>query len=616
MVPKINGLFPNRIIDYNNIPVSEEKLADSAFFKPGKVDMLLGAGVWASIVEPSIKKFKNNPLLLAQNTKLGYVVYGQTLEVSLNRSSYFLTSPNEDIRLDELLLKYWNADDIPSVRKWTPDEERAEVNFVNTFRRDCTGRFVVTIPRKLNAEPLGNSYRIAKACFLHVEKKMQRLPELKIKYKEVMDDYIRTGNMIRADPLYDPSGRVYYMPHHPINFKEDSKGKFRVVFNASAASSNGTSFNDQQRSGPKLQADLLEIFLKFRLKRFGLTADIKQMFRQVRVAQEEWNFQRVFWRDESDKPLQEYVITVVSWGMTSAGYNSVRALRQCAIDGQTQFPLGARITLNDFYFDDMLSGAHSEEELMTAKIQITSLLHTAGFELAKWASNSKTISNGDADRDRNVPLECGILGMRWNLETDKLLLKTANIPRSQSIDKITKRFVISSISKVYDPSGLVLPIIVSGKILQQKIWKEKNIDWDDELPPHLREQWYEFESNIHQLDTVEIPRWLGLHENDCLELHVFSDASEVAMGAVAYLVCRNEESVVANLVTSRSKVAPIKGLTIPCLELSAAVMAAHLAPFVKQSFQMKSINTFFWTDSTIVLQWINNRQDSSAFRCK
>lgn len=605
VVPSIGGNFPDKFIGCGAAPVPESELADPNFRHPKGVGLLVGAGVWSEITLPQIKKFRSNSKLLAQQTTLGFVVFGQSDEEGIGRCSFHMSLPsnNQDSKLDEMLVKYWNADDIPTKRKLTAEEERAEQNFINTFKRDPSGRYVVTIPRKHDARPLGNSHKLALACFMNVEKKMQKLPELKKKYKEVMDDYIKCGHMVKVEPSRRVTEETYYLPHHPINHTSNSTGKFRVVFNASAPSSNGVSFNDQQLAGPKMQSDLIDIFIKFRLKRYGMTADIKQMFRQVQIAPSEWNHQRVFWRENPSLPLQEYVITVVSWGMASAGFNSVRALRQCGIDGEAQYPRGAAIALGDFYFDDMLSGAHSEQELLKAKDEVTELLAGAGFELAKWATNSKILAQKMKNDDYDVPLECGLLGMAWNTKRDSLRLKTEKIPALTSA--LTKRAVISAIAKVYDPSGLILPVVVTGKILQQRIWRVDHLGWDDEIPEELQEQWFQFENNMRQLDQVEIPRWLGMTPGVPLELHIFTDASESAMGAVAHLVARGNDNTSIRIITSRSKVAPIKKLTIPCLELSAAVMGVKLAPFIKEALQLGSIPTYFWSDSQIVIHWIN-----------
>lgn len=244
---------------------------------------------------------------------------------------------------------------------------------------------------KQYARLLGNSISTARACFYGIEKRMLKDPSLRAKYKAVFDDYRELRHMVLAPEKPKDDAESYYLPHHPIN-TTDGKGKFRVVFNASAATTTGVSYNEQQLAGPKLQDDLISIFLRFRAKRFGMTADIRQMFRQVDITPEQWNFQRLLWRDAPSDKLREYVITVVCWGQASAGFNAVRAVRQCAVDEQHNYPTGARIAMSDCYYDDLLSGANTEAELCDAYHQVAWLLRSGGFELAKWATNSTALA--------------------------------------------------------------------------------------------------------------------------------------------------------------------------------------------------------------------------------
>lgn len=605
VVPKIKGVFPDQHLG----PAVMEscQLADPSYNQPESVQLLLGIGVWAQILLSKIQRFAASPFVIGQETKFGYVIFGQLGSSGRGARSFMYhvatKQQEEDSKLDQMLLKYWNADKIPLQRVRTPEEERAELNFITTHRRDENGRFIVTIPRKIHYPALANSFNIAKACFMNVEKKMQRYPELKAKYKEVFADYLQSGHMIEVAPIYDNLDQAYYLPHHPINYDPaKAKGKFRVVFNASAPSSNGVSFNDQQLKGPKLQSDLVEIFMRFRLWRFAMTADIKAMFRQVRVDESEYNFQRILYREEPHLPLKQYAITVVSWGMTSAGFNAVRALRQCAVDGTENYPTAASIVLNDFYFDDLLTGAHSQMELAKRQKEVSDLLQTGGFDLTKYCSNSDVLSTQINSSGCEVPLECGVLGLKWDTKEDALCLNTSKYVSIS--DKITKRKVLSAISKIYDPSGLILPVIVTGKIIQQKLWKA-GLDWDDELTPSLRQEWLSYENSIFDLKGIKIQRWTGVCEGDSLELHVFSDASESAKGTCVYLVSRRGQTVTANLITSRSQVAPIKKVTLPRLELSAAEIGAQLAKFVIAALRLENVPVFYWSDSTITLHWIN-----------
>lgn len=581
VVPRIASYLPDRKFTppFNDIiPLGE--LADPIHNYPGPIDILLGAGVWANIVCDGIKRnIINDRQSIAQLTTLGWVIYGQISTCShLRLYNCHMSSDEEDIHLDKLMLRFWNADAIPEARQWTAEEQLAEQIFTSTVQRESNGRYIVRIPKRTDAAPLGNSQRSAKACFYSIEKKLQRNPELYVKYKAVFDDHRARKHMVLAAEKPVDDADSYYMPHHPINtnISGNHQRKFRVVFNASAATTTGTSFNDQQLPGPKLQDDLNAIFLRFRKRKFALTADIKQMFRQVNVSPLDWDHQRLIWRDSPSQPLDEYIMTVVTWGMTSAGFNAVRAMRQCAMDHRHSFPLGAQIALTDFYFDDMLSGADDEDQLMIAQAEVDQLLKSGGFELAKWTSNSSRLAMAISAQqciEVEFPTESGVLGMRWSPQSDQLYVKTAGMHTEIVVEGLTKRSVISAIAKIFDPTGLVGPVVVMGKILQQEIWKS-GISWDERLPHDLVNGWLEYRQNIMSLDEIRIPRWIGISPGYQLQLHIYCDASEKAAGAAGYIrVSTGTERSSVCLVTSKSKVAPTKRTTIPRLELSAALLA-------------------------------------------
>lgn len=123
-----------------------------------------------------------------------------------------------------------------------------------------------------------------------------------------------------------------YIPHHCVTTK------FRVVFDASCKTTSGESLNDIQLVGEKLQHDLADVIVRFRRHKIAVAGDVKKMFRQVVVARKHWNSQRIFWRERPSQPLQEYWLTVVTYGMSSSVHSSVRAMKQCATDHAAQWP--------------------------------------------------------------------------------------------------------------------------------------------------------------------------------------------------------------------------------------------------------------------------------------
>lgn len=160
------------------------------------------------------------------------------------------------------------------------------------------------------------------------------------------------------------------------------------------------------------------------------------------------------------------------------------------------------------------------------------------------------------------------------------------------IKAITKREILLTISKLFDPLGLLSPIMVKAKIIIQKLWSVK-LDWDEPLPPIISNQWIAFVENMQELPKLTFPRWLGYKSNHRIELHGFCDASQQAMAAVIYLRSTSpEEEIQTNLICSKTKIAPLKRLTIPRLELSSAVLLIKLISHVIRVLDYKNTSIY------------------------
>lgn len=216
---------------------------------PGNIDLLIGAGMWANIINDYvIRKGTNENIMVAQSTSLGWVVSGHADACNhIRLLSCHIAADSQDARLDKLLLHFWKADDLPEKR---PDERRAEEIFKAEHSRDRTGRYVVRIPLKKDHRKLGVSRNVAKARFLATERKFAHNPELFKQYKTIFDDYRSKKQMVLAPEAMPKDSNMYYLSHHAINaptvgncsFGQDKKkGKFRVVFDPSVPSSNGVS---------------------------------------------------------------------------------------------------------------------------------------------------------------------------------------------------------------------------------------------------------------------------------------------------------------------------------------------------------------------------------------
>ncbi|XP_011859403.1 PREDICTED: uncharacterized protein LOC105556903 [Vollenhovia emeryi] len=328
------------------------------------------------------------------------------------------------------------------------------------------------------------------------------------------------------------------------------------------------------------------------------------MYRQVNITERQRNLQRILWRSSSDGPVQAYTLNTVTYGIIAAPFMVIRALQQTAHNAHVSHPDAARVILRDFYVDDLLTGHDDLDQLRVLKDEITSVLKSGGFELAKWRSNEPTLFKHDIeDAVRISPSEEEVktLGLLWKPNRDSLQYQVI-IPRISS--KVTKRTVLSVIAQIFDPLGLVGPATVKAKLLLQRLW-QRNIDWDESLPQDLHHKWIAYVAELESLNDIVVPRVIICPNPELVELHGFSDASEGAYGACVYLQSISREGVVTiRLICAKSKVAPLKTICIPRLELCGALLLSNLAKSVLQALTIPLTNRYYWCDSTIVLAWI------------
>ncbi|XP_033318534.1 uncharacterized protein LOC117216123 [Bombus bifarius] len=415
-------------------------------------------------------------------------------------------------------------------------------------------------------------------------RRFQRDKRFEADYRAVIQEYVELGHMtkITTDNCTDDG---YFLPHHGVIKESSQTTKLRVVFDGSAPTTTGVSLNDVLHTGPKLQDDLFFILLRFRSHQYVITGDVEKMYRQFLVRPEDRKFQQILWRN-SDGEVDTYQLNTVTFGLSAAPDLAIRCLKQLADDGGHRYPRAATVLQRDFYVDDVLTGVDRKVEARSLRTELTELLKLAGLNIRKWASNDRELLRGLSEQDINDKLLLGesqtfkTLGVVWNSFDDSILY---SVKINSTASRITKRTISSEIAKIYDPLGLLAPVIVRAKMLLQRLWTLK-IDWDESLPADVHTEW-------------------SCSGN---ELHGFCDASERAYGACVYLrIITPDGHVWTRLLTAKSKVAPLKSQTIPRLELSGALLLASLATTVLQALPSNISRTVYWTDSTIVLHWIN-----------
>ena len=319
-------------------------------------------------------------------------------------------------------------------------------------------------------------------------------------------------------------------------------------------------------------------------------------------------FQKIFWRETPDEPLKVYTLNTVTFGTAAAPFLAIRTLHQLAEDEQENYPNAAAILKRDFYVDDLLTGANTYHEALSLRNGLIELLRKGGFNLRKWGSNDHRLTIDFTNDSHNTHLSLDVtetiktLGLFWNTSSDKI---TYSVNISDSNDKITKRSIFSQIAKLFDPLGLVGPVIVTAKLIIQNLWKAQ-LNWDEAVPPHLQQRWIEYRKQLPLLNHVQFKRCISVQNALRFELHGFCDASEKAYGACIYLRSTDsQEKHHVSLICSKSRIAPMKQITLPKLELCAATLLISLYQSTFQSLKMQINHSYFWSDSTITLHWIN-----------
>ncbi|XP_011883695.1 PREDICTED: uncharacterized protein LOC105570855, partial [Vollenhovia emeryi] len=195
-----------------------------------------------------------------------------------------------------------------------------------------------------------------------------------------------------------------------------------------------------------------------------------------------------------------------------------------------------------------------------------------------------------------------VLGIVWNPSRDVF---TFTVTLDSAVPRC-KRTILSTIARLYDPLGWATPVTVAAKILMQALWRSQ-LGWDQDLDPPLLKQWHLIYKNLVRLNEVTLPRWTHSQPQASFELHGFADASTHAYAASIYLkACSPSGEVTVSLIAGKSRVAPIKPFTIPRLELSAALLLSRLMQFVRGVLRLDSVSCTCWTDSTVVLSWLQS----------
>lgn len=573
----------------------------------------------------------------AQRLGLGWVVIGEvclgkvhqpdtvitnkTFLISKDRASVCQPCPS-GMRIKESGIS--NLDSNLFVRTSADDEvglsveDREFMQVMNSeFRQDSSGNWIAPLPFKPSRQRLPNNREQALHRARILDASLKKNPQKKDHFVTFMKDILDNAHAEKA-PSLDENKECWYLPFFGV-YHPKKPTQIRGVFDASAKYQ-GKALNDVLLSGPDFTNSLLGVLLRFRKEPIAITADIQKMFYCFLVEEQHRDYLRFFWYEDNnpDHELTEYRMRVHVFGNKPSPSVASYGLQKIAEVSEDKYGADVqRFISHDFYVDDALTSTPTVDSAVDLMKRTQQALQENGnVKLHKLASNSidvmqafpaadlaKDLAFLDLSKD-DLPMQRS-LGLCWNLELDSFTFQV-----SDSMRPYTRRGVLSTVNSIYDPLGLVAPVVVTGKLFLRDVLKESS-DWDAPLPEEKRTDWETWRDSLVQLEKLSIPRsYFGvtLSEISRCELHIYSDASEQAIAAAAYSVGNQHDGTERKrLVLGKAKVAPKSGHTIPRLELCAAVLAVEVYKTIHEHLELTFDKVNFFTDSKVVLGYIKNR---------
>ena len=579
---------------------------------------------------------------VAIKTELGWLVFGKTAPsmnlVALSQSvppsyQFHLTEPDvKEDELHELVKKYFATEEFgiaphgtKSTALSTLEEQRSDEIMHRTLRM-VGNRMEIGLPWKTDDVELPDSYSMALNRLKSQEKSLLRKPELLEWTNQHIEEMVEKGHARVATPeeLAKSWKRVAYIPTFTVVNKNKMPPKPRFVMDFAArtgAGKKGKSVNSELLKGPDMLAPLLGALCKFRENRVAVNADVKEMFHQVLIKEEDQHCQRFLWRN-GDVTLEPtvYIMQVMAFGPTCSPWAAQVVKNTNAEKFRFECPEAVNSIVTHTYVDDYFNSHESIEEAVRVSRDAIKIFDNISFPLVGFQSNvpeflaqlppenvKQTMVSTDIDSSHDLLAK--VLGMYWEPENDVFtykLLTNNMIPKMLEKDyHPTKREILSTIMKVFDPLGLISHYMVRSKILLQEVWRD-GTDWDEKINDRLLRPWLEWLTELKNIENLKIPRQYAHLNPTSAEVHliVFADASETSFAATAYFRFEVEGNVSLAHVMSKTKVAPLKQLSIPKLELQAAVLAVRVAQAVKKLHTFTIHSVSYATDSKIVLSWI------------
>jgi hypothetical protein len=620
--------------------LSQLDLADITPDEAMEVDLLIGSDFYWEFVTGETVRGGEGPVAI--KTTLGWVLSGPTGAAEPEKSIVSLVNAHTlrvegvtNRELDETLRSFWELESLGIERV---SNDPASDHFSSTLqRRD--GRYEVSLPWREHQDSLPDNYDLSRRRLYGLLKRLQQNPEVLREYDSIICDQLERGIIEEVGDSEVTSNVIHYLPHHAVIRQDKETTKVRVVYDASARSS-GPSLNDCLYTGPKFNQRILEILLRFRSYPVAFIADIEKAFLMISVNPRDRDVLRFLWvRDPFSKDPKIIVLrfTRVIFGVSASPFLLNATIKHHIESYAASQPEIVRSLARSIYVDDVVCGADQAPEAYTVYASSREILSHGCFNLRKFVTNAASLqalvdsreATGTQSPRSNVqvteadetyveatfptstkqyPAEHKVLGVRWNIPLDQLVFSLDAMLEESVVIRPTKRVVISLIGRIYDPLGFLSPVTVCFKILMQELCKNK-LGWDQQLNGEVLAKWTKLVDQLKGAPPITLPRCcLQGPRSKSREYRLcgFCDASTAAYAAVVYLVEEDEDHTYSHFVASKTRVSPLKPVTIPRLELLSALCLARLMSNVTESLseRLSLGDPRCFTDSQVALFWI------------
>ena len=653
-----------RKVDLSNLPELFVGISNSEVGRPyGEIDMLIGANY--SELLPRVVQ-TNQGLQLLEN-QFGFSVRGRHEKVTgqVCRTSHITVRTHKlssYVNLNEISIE---STDIlkRKLDNFFAVEEvgvKCDPQCIKCLCRDCPGsnislkeqRELTLIEEGLRYDEkqkcwqarypwikdpgdLKNNVKVANARLITTENRLKKLGiEYANKYQNEMEDMVNRGvaRKLSDKEVLEYKGPIHYIHHHEVLKPESSSTPLRIVFNSSA-SYMGQKLNDFWAKGPDIVNSLIGVLFRFRQDNVAIVGDISKMYHTVKISELDEHTHRFVWRDlDTNRPPDQYVLTTVTFGDRPSGTIATLALRHTAERFGGEFPVVQDMIINNTYVDDILYSTDTIENALRLIKDTENILSQGNFRVKHWivSGHCKNCQINVVSSDSEK-----ILGLNWNPVEDffsftvkvnfsyrvRKIRSGPNLKSHDIDDKfpevLTRRMILSQIASLYDPLGFAVPVTLKGKILMRSMIAKENsnggIKWDDPLDSDVVKEWKIFFKELYGLERLTLKRTLKpSNAIGSPSLVLFSDGSMQAYGVCAYVRWQiREDEFESNLIVAKNKIAPMKQLSIPRLELCGALMSARLRDTIVKEFKWKFESIYHIVDSSIVRSQI--QKESHGF---